>query len=408
MPECTPADRERIAETVRQAYRWRDEADEMEDRAQELLEAAVRDAAGADLRQDGDLAQRRGGRRTGQAMAEIIGGGEPVNDAERAVIRHLRDHGPAHWVVLHNFELRLRDNRKYEIDVLVVTGIAVTLIDVKGTHGRIEVAGGRWYPSNREPFRSPVEKLRAHARALKGNLTSRGLGRVCVDALVVLTSPDARLIDGSDGPDADALSVVTGLDDLIPELSKPERVRPSFLRDIRQYRDQIIRALTGIVQPRTGPLRFGHWEVIESLGETEEVTEYRARNSDAPGSSSVLLRVYHADPLQPEEVRAAERIAISNAYTMLVRLPSHECIVGCLDFFSGEDESQYVLVLEDVRAGALLLHLADPQLALSHGREAADDQGHAARAGARARVPGAAPGTVADHRARRRRRAGRC
>ena len=58
VPECTPADRERIAETVRQAYRWRDEADQLEDRAQELLDAAVRDAAGADLRQDGDLAHR--------------------------------------------------------------------------------------------------------------------------------------------------------------------------------------------------------------------------------------------------------------------------------------------------------------------------------------------------------------
>jgi hypothetical protein len=55
VPECTPADRDRIAETVRQAYRWRDEADELEDQAQELLEAAVRDAAGTDLRQDGGL-----------------------------------------------------------------------------------------------------------------------------------------------------------------------------------------------------------------------------------------------------------------------------------------------------------------------------------------------------------------
>ena len=106
-------------------------------------------------------------------MAEIIGGGEPVNDAERMVIRHLRDHGPADWVVLHNFELPLRDGRKYEIDVLVVTGISVTLIDVKGTRGRIEVAGDRWYPSNRQSFRSPVEKLRAHARAFKGSLASQ-------------------------------------------------------------------------------------------------------------------------------------------------------------------------------------------------------------------------------------------
>lgn len=46
VPECTAAARERIAETVRQAYRWRDEADALEDRAQELLEAAVRDTAG--------------------------------------------------------------------------------------------------------------------------------------------------------------------------------------------------------------------------------------------------------------------------------------------------------------------------------------------------------------------------
>jgi hypothetical protein len=58
VPECTPADRERIAETVREAYRRRDEADKLETRAQELLDAAVRDAADADLRQDGDLAHR--------------------------------------------------------------------------------------------------------------------------------------------------------------------------------------------------------------------------------------------------------------------------------------------------------------------------------------------------------------
>lgn len=56
VPECTPTDRERIAETVRQAYRWRDEADQMEDRAQELLDTAVRGAARADSRQDDDLA----------------------------------------------------------------------------------------------------------------------------------------------------------------------------------------------------------------------------------------------------------------------------------------------------------------------------------------------------------------
>lgn len=299
-------------------------------------------------------------------MAQIIGGGEPVNDAERAVIRHLRDNGPAHWVVLHNFDLRLRGNRKYEIDLLVVTEYAVTLIDVKGTRGRIEVMGGRWYPAHREPFRSPVEKLRGHARALKGNLEATGItGRVFVDSLVVMPFSDVRLIDRSTGPDADAQHVVVGLGDLVPTLNRPDRVRPSFLRDISPYTNKIVTEIAGIAERRTGPLRFGHWEVVESLGETDEVTEYRARNVDAPGASAVLLRVYHADPYQPADLRAAERIALANAYSMLLRLPSDPCVVACRDFFPNEDESQYVLVLEDVRAGALLPHLTDPQLALS-------------------------------------------
>src|SRR5260370_13575504 len=296
-------------------------------------------------------------------MAEIISGGEPVNDAERGVIRHLRDHGPADWLVLHNIELRLQD-RKYEIDVLVVTGHVVTLIDVKGTRGRIEVAGGRWYPGNRQSFRSPVAKLRSHARSVKGKLERYGLSRIYVDALVILTAPDARLVDSSDRSDADALDVVTGLDQLVPELSKPERVLSGYLRDITEYRARLIEALTGTVQRRTGPLLFGHWRVTEQLGETDEITEYRAQNADAVTSGSVLLRVYHRAPSQPENMRAPERLAIAHAHEMLVRLPPDQCIAGCLDFFSSEDESQYVLVLEDVSAQALYLHLSNPQLTL--------------------------------------------
>jgi hypothetical protein len=45
IPECTPAERARISETVRQAYRYRDEADQREDEALSLLELAVREAA---------------------------------------------------------------------------------------------------------------------------------------------------------------------------------------------------------------------------------------------------------------------------------------------------------------------------------------------------------------------------
>ena len=46
VPECTAADRQRIAETVRAAYRDRDAADQLEDEAFAVLDEAVREAAG--------------------------------------------------------------------------------------------------------------------------------------------------------------------------------------------------------------------------------------------------------------------------------------------------------------------------------------------------------------------------
>ncbi|MDL4777738.1 methylation-associated defense system protein kinase MAD6 [Actinomadura xylanilytica] len=298
-------------------------------------------------------------------MAVIVGGGPPVNDAERAAIAHLRDHGPDDWLVLHNIEIPVRGDM-YEVDLIVVMPHSVCVIDVKGTRGRIEVSGRRWYPSNRGSFHSPVSKLRDHARALKGALTRRspGLNRVFVDALVVLTADDAVLVDRSDRTDADAHDVAS-LDDLIPVLSDVSRVRNGFPRDMRRHGDEIIRTLQGVVRVTSGPPRFGNWVVRETLGGTEEVTEYRAANATVTSSQTVLLRVYKADPFQPEDVRAAERIAIANAYEVLAKMPPHECVVGCRDFFPTEDESQFVLVLDDVRGGALRLRLDNPRQALA-------------------------------------------
>jgi Nuclease-related domain len=265
-------------------------------------------------------------------MAEIIGGGEPVNDSERAVIRHLRDHGPDDWYFWHNIDVPLQGGRKGDIDILLVTGHAIYLIDVKGTHGRIEVARRRWYPSNGQSFYSPVDKLRNHCRAFKGHLQRGGMdSRVYVDQMVVLTAPNARLIDNAAGTDTDAMHVITGLANLITELARPPQATGRFFRDVGEYRDQIIAAVDGAVERRTGPKRFGHWEVVESLGESSEkaeVTEYRARNANLQGSAlvSVLLRVYQADPFQDEDARAAELHAISNGYQMLERLRLHECV----------------------------------------------------------------------------------
>ncbi|MGP4097184.1 methylation-associated defense system protein kinase MAD6 [Nonomuraea sp. KM90] len=298
-------------------------------------------------------------------MAQILGGGPPVNEAERQAIAYFRDHAPDYWLVLHNIELPVRGG-VYEVDLAVVTDHALCLIDVKGVRGRVEVIGGKWYPSRRASYGSPVAKLRGHAKALKGVLerADPALSRVFVDAVVLLTADDAQLIDTNNRPEADANHTATLLD-VVRMLQDVSRVRTGFVRDIRPYSEKLVTALTGSVQHPTGPQRFGNWEVVERLGGTDEVTEYRAVNATTRSGDKVRLRVYRADPFLPEAQRAAERLAIANAYEVLTQMPPHECVVGRRDFFAIEDESQFVLVLEDVPGKALRVFPVNHRSALT-------------------------------------------
>ena len=117
-------------------------------------------------------------------MATVIPIGEPVNDAERRVIAHLRDHLPSNYLLLHNFEIH-RNGEIFEVDLAVIAPHAVYLVDVKGTRGLIEVYGPKWYPERRQPYTSPLVKLRGHARSLKGIITGSQPGRRDLDDIYV-------------------------------------------------------------------------------------------------------------------------------------------------------------------------------------------------------------------------------
>ncbi|GAB3163069.1 methylation-associated defense system protein kinase MAD6 [Microbispora hainanensis] len=294
-------------------------------------------------------------------MAHIVGGGRPVNDAERRVIAHLRDNAPDDWLLLHNIEIP-RGADLFEVDVVVLTGHSLVVIDVKGARGRFEVSGTRWFPQHREAFGSPVAKLRGTARALKGLLIEehRELERLYVDNVVVLTAPGAVLVDPT-GRDARHVTTIAGL---IPMLSDVSRVRHGCSRDAEPYRTAILEALNGTVRRSTAPPRFGNWEVEEQLGGDSRVTEYRAVNATAPTSGTVLLRVYRADPMAEQRRRVAEQRRIANAYQSLAKIPPHPCVVRSRDFFAIDDESRFVLVLDDVHGQALHLHLTGRKLGI--------------------------------------------
>jgi len=132
-------------------------------------------------------------------MARVIPFGDPVNDDERRAIGYLRDNLPDSFTILHNFEI-CKDKEFFEVDLAVVGPNEICLVDVKGTRGDIEVAGCKWYPVGRQPFTSPLLKLRGHARTFHGLLIDKSppnliLSKVHIDTAILLMAPDAFLND---------------------------------------------------------------------------------------------------------------------------------------------------------------------------------------------------------------------
>lgn len=298
-------------------------------------------------------------------MAKVIPIGEPVNEAERQAIAYLRDHLPASYLVLHNFEI-LRDGEAFEVDIAVIAPHAVYLVDVKGTRGLIDVYGPKWYPEGRQPFNSPLAKLRGHARAVKGIITRSQPGRrdledIYVDAAVVLTAPDATLVDqgGRDAPN------VTTLKKAAAFFQNSTRIPAGKSKNISGYHNIIIKALQGVAKPRSGPQRFGNWEVIEKLGGTDSYTEYRAFNTVVGPKTTALIRAYQADPYKPPEEREKQKLLISTAYRALSSMSGHPGIVTVREFFASESEDKYFLVTQDVPGQALRLYIEKPALALT-------------------------------------------
>lgn len=301
-------------------------------------------------------------------MAKVITeiSGIPANDAERKAIGLLRDRLPESWMLFHNFELR-QGKEVFEIDLAVMSPHAVYLVDVKGTHGLIDVYASKWYPDGRQPFHSPLAKLRNHAKILatiiresKSGLTE--LRKAHVQAVVLLTADDAKLNDpaGIDSPN------VTDLKHCINYLSDKKRIPDNRLENIQHHHAQIFKAITGKAKPKSSALVFRDWQVEEKLGGDDHYTEYRAKHSLLGKTGGMArLRVYQADPYQEEADRKEEFKKISNAYRAVAHMPTHANILAVKDLFVSDEEDRVVLVTEDLPGQALRQHIKKSTLALT-------------------------------------------
>jgi len=299
-------------------------------------------------------------------MAKVIAFGEPVNDDERRTIAHLRSHLPDGYFVLHNFELN-HDRQSYEIDIAVLAPHALYLVDVKGTRGVIEVSGGKWYPQGREPFYSPVSKLRSHAKALKGFLNQRHPNRreyedLYIDAVVILTGYNAQLQDrtNNDKPYTQVLSKSHEL------FVSTARLPPGRSKQISTLHGQILSALQGSAKPSAPQTIIGEWKIIERLGGNDRYDEFRASHATMPNvRSQVRIRSFKADPYLDDSERQEQEHLLSTAYRALVSMPGHPNIVRAMTFHKSEIGDRFHLITEEVVGQSLRLHMDKAQLAMT-------------------------------------------
>ncbi len=299
-------------------------------------------------------------------MAKVIPIGQPANDAERTAIGFLRDHLPESWLIFHNFEMR-QGEEVFEIDLALLAPHALYLVDIKGTRGNIDVYGSKWYPEGRQPFVSPLAKLRSHAKIMATIIRESNTGlielrKAHVHATVLLTADDAAVIDpeGKDGPD------VTDYKRCLKYFRETSRIPENRLKDISRFHSQIAKAISGKAKPRSAALVFRDWQVEERLGGTDRYTEYRAKHNLLGKSGGFArLRVYKADPYQDAVARKEEFKKISNAYRAVAHMPTHANVLAVKDLFVSDEENQVVLVTEDLPGQSLRLHIKKPSMALT-------------------------------------------
>ena len=300
-------------------------------------------------------------------MAHVFPVGQPINDAERLAIATLRDGLPDDYVLIHNFEIDYQ-HQVFEVDLAVMAPHALYIVDVKGTRGRIDVVGGKWLPDGRAPFPSPLAKVRHHSKVIKDLLVKFGSSRgydmsaIYTDAAVILTAPDAQLVDTGGRDVARTVRLADAAAYFQDKSALPHWVNGEMQGLYRVAAE----AFETVLQiPPARSLQFGSWLVDDHLGSGPDFEEYRAHNELASGGRSARLRVYRLDSYLPTEERTRQRAQLMNGFQMLERLPPNPAVLPAREFFETPDSDAFVLVTEDPAGRALTLHLRRPDLPLT-------------------------------------------
>ncbi|MFN5472689.1 MAG: nuclease-related domain-containing protein, partial [Pseudanabaena sp.] len=132
-------------------------------------------------------------------MAKHIAIGQAANEFERNAIAFLKSKLPDSFAILSNFEYK-QNKKIYEVDLAIIAPQCLFLVDIKHILGHIDIYE-KWCSENREPFASPLAKLRDHAKVMSSLIAnhnkaqSQVLRKIYVQAAILMTARDSTVVD---------------------------------------------------------------------------------------------------------------------------------------------------------------------------------------------------------------------
>lgn len=295
---------------------------------------------------------------------EIITCAPTANTGELRTLGFLREHLealPSHHTILTNYHLPDR-NSTLEIDLVVINGQGVFLLEVKDWWGRIEGDSTHWKQvwANRR-HSSPLTSIDFKAKRVHGIINGNhgDLGNVSVVGFVVLTRGDSKL-NLDDHPNRKK-RVFPLNNRLIQALTSRDYLYSPRAASVNQARFLTVK--NSLIRQKVDPERrlVGSYEIVGELTPGDCYDAFEAQHVTV-SSRRVRLKKYHI-PLLHSEKQLDEAVRqFKQDMEALAYVDSHPNIVRAYDFFKNPDvDDTYYLALEWVE-GKTLREVIDEKL----------------------------------------------
>ena len=291
-------------------------------------------------------------------MAKVIQlpGARPADEGEALVLHHLKAALPETYTLIPNVEIIQRGRPAFEYDLIVIAPHAVYVVEVKRWLGGIQGDDYTWWVAGQRR-QNPWPTANNKARVLKSQIEQRlpACPPFWVEAVVAIADEQAAL--NLRGACRERVFRHTDL----PDFLRDRAALGDKAGDLRPQRGYLEKALREIGRGRPAQvLRFGNYEVSETLARRDAVAEFLAKHTLLRGGDIVRLRVFSYDPYLPAEEQARRREIIHREAEALQKIGGHPNLIALKEFtIAPEDPNLYVEVTDWSEEGTLRTLLSD-------------------------------------------------